>query len=72
MTIWVAHQPLDINGDGRSDLRDATAFGTEFSAGDSTAPIDINCDGAVNARDATAFGTNWNAGWANTELPPKP
>ncbi len=72
VTVWVAHQPLDINGDGRSDIHDATAFGAGFSAGDSAALIDINCDGVVNARDATAFGTHWNAGWANTELPPKP
>ena len=72
LTVWVAHQPLDINGDGVTDIQDATAFGTIFGGSKDVSLIAVNCDGTVNVQDATAFGTNWNAGWANTELPPKP
>ncbi|MCH8052813.1 MAG: DUF4154 domain-containing protein [Planctomycetes bacterium] len=72
LTVWVAHQPLDITQDGRTNIQDATAFGAVFSGSRETRLIDINCNGMVNIQDATAFGTNWNAGWANTELPPKP
>ena len=78
MTIWVAHQPLDINQDGVSNIRDATAFGVEFRGDARTALIDLNGDGNVDVRDATAFGFNWvgNApatrNWSNTALPAKP
>ena len=72
LTVWVAHQPLDITQDARTNIQDATAFGAIFSGSQEARLIDINCTGTVNIQDATAFGANWNAGWANTELPPKP
>ncbi len=78
LTIWVAHQPLDINQDGRSNILDATAFGLEFRGDARTALIDINGDGSVDVRDATAFGFHWIGNppatrkWSNTALPAKP
>ncbi len=70
-TVWVAHQPLDITQDGRSNIADATAFGTIFRSGQEAGLVDINCDNRVNVQDATAFGVAWTR-WANTRLPPKP
>ncbi len=77
LTVWVAHQPLDINQDSQTNIRDATAFGEVFRGSLETRSIDTNCDGGVNVQDATAFGNNWNGvgtsqAWVNTELPPKP
>ncbi len=77
LTIWVGHQPLDVNQNGATTSQDATAFGNEFRGGRSTVLIDTNGDGLVNVQDATAFGNNWNGegtsqAWANTNLPPKP
>ena len=72
LTVFAAHQPLDFNCDGRSDLQDATAFGA------AAAEFDLNCDGAINVQDATAFGNIWRGeapatrAWGNTSLPPKP
>ncbi len=62
LTVFMVHRPLDINGDGRTNISDATAFGTEFNGGQDPNLIDVNCDGVVNIRDATEFGTVWNAG----------
>ncbi len=73
LTVYMAHTPLDVNGDGRTNISDATAFGTEFNGGKDPNLIDENCDGIVNIQDATAFGAVWNAGAANTgPLPDKP
>ena len=71
LTVWVGHQPLDINQDGRTNIQDATAFGVVFRDTLEARLIDINCDGRVNVQDATAFGTNWTL-WANTDASPKP
>lgn len=55
-----AHFPLDINGDGRIDVRDATAFGRAFKRWDRPVDlIDVNRDNRVDARDATWFGILW-------------
>ncbi len=62
LTVFMVHRPLDINGDGRTNISDATAFGTEFNGGQDPNLIDVNCDGVVNIRDATEFGAVWNAG----------
>jgi hypothetical protein len=72
LTVWVAHQPLDVNQDGGTNVQDATAFGAVFRGSREPRLIDMNGDGQVNVQDATAFGANWNDGWANTSLPPKP
>lgn len=78
LNVWVAHQPDDINQDGRTDIRDATAFGVEFNGAQRKELIDINCDGTVDPSDATAFGNQWNGtgcatqAWMNTSLPTKP
>ena len=73
LTVFLAHTPLDINGDGRTNISDATAFGAEFNGGKDPSLIDVNCDGVVNIQDATAFGTRWNLDAANTgPLPAKP
>ncbi len=73
LTVFMAHTPLDVNGDGRTNISDATAFGGEFRGGKDPNLIDVNCDGTVDIRDATAFGTTWNAGAANSgPLPAKP
>ena len=56
LTVFLAYQGLDINGDGRTNISDATAFGAEFNGGKDPNLIDINCDGVVNVQDATAFG----------------
>ena len=73
LTVFMAHTPLDVNGDGRTNISDATAFGAEFNGGKNPNLIDENCDGTVNIQDATAFGAVWNAGAANSgPLPPKP
>ena len=56
LTVFLAHTPLDVNGDGRTNISDATAFGMEFNGGADPGRIDINCDGSVNVQDATAFG----------------
>ncbi len=65
LTVYMAHTALDINGDGRTNISDATAFGTEFNGGQDPNLIDVNCDGVVNIRDATEFGAVWNGGAAN-------
>ncbi len=78
LTVFAGHQPLDITGDGCTNIRDATAFGEEFSGPKRPERIDVNCDGRVDPRDATAFGNNWFGrapatwAWANTCLPDKP
>ena len=71
LTVFLTHQPLDINGDGRTNMQDATAFGDVFRGSKDPNLIDMNCDGLVNVQDATAFGTAWTD--ANgTSLPAKP
>ena len=59
--LQIAHFPLDVNGDGRIDVRDATAFGRAFRRRyDSPVNlIDLNRDNRVDARDATFFGVLW-------------
>ena len=71
MTVWVAHQPLDVNQEGQTNIQDATAFGAVFRGSQETRLIDINCDGRVNVQDATAFGIDWTT-WGGTALPEKP
>ena len=73
LTVFMVHRPLDINGDGRTNISDATAFGAEFNGGMDPNLIDENCDGTVNISDATAFGARWNLDAANAgPLPAKP
>ena len=71
LIVWVAHQPLDINQDGATNIRDASIFGEEFHGRAAGALIDTNCDGRVDVRDASAFGATWTT-WGNTRLPQKP
>ena len=59
LTVFMAHTLLDVNGDGRTNILDATAFGAEFNGGRDPRLIDMNCDGRVDIRDATAFGEKW-------------
>ena len=33
LTVFMAHTPLDVNGDGRTNITDATAFGAVWRAG---------------------------------------
>ena len=69
---------MDINQDGASDIRDATAFGDAFGGDKERRLIDINCDGQVNVQDARAFGHQWNGtgdatqAWQGHRLPAKP
>ena len=62
LTVFMGHTPLDINGDGRTNISDATAFGAEFNGAKDPNLIDVNCDGVVNISDATAFGNVWRDG----------
>ncbi|MCH9017244.1 MAG: hypothetical protein IIB89_05720 [Chloroflexi bacterium] len=39
---------IDINLDGRSNISDATAFGTEFGGGKDPSRVDVNGDGTIN------------------------
>ena len=71
LIVWVAHQPLDINQDGTTNIRDASIFGEEFHGRAAGTLIDTNCDGRVDVRDASAFGATWTT-WGNTRLPQKP
>ena len=77
--VWLAHQPLDFNQDGCTNVQDATAFGQEFNGDRRSALIDINGDGQVNVQDATSFGNVWYGrppdgptSWAYTCLDDKP
>ena len=72
LTVWVAHQPLDITQDGRTDIQDATAFGRIFDGSQEVRLVDLNCDGRVNVQDATEFGNDWHVQWADPSLPAKP
>ena len=78
LTIWVAHQPLDVNGDTLNNIGDATAFGAQFNGDMELRLIDLNCDGFIDVRDASAFGDIWNGrngaskAWQGSRLPAKP
>ena len=72
LTVWVAHQPLDINQDGCTDIVDASALGAEWDGDRRAALIDIDGSGDVTIGDASAFSAEWQAGAANTCLPVMP
>lgn len=76
--VWLGHLPLDVNQDGLTNIRDATAFGEEFNGRRDPRLVDTNGDADVDVRDATAFGNNWfgrapaTRQWHSTSLPVKP
>jgi hypothetical protein len=79
IVVWIAHHPCNINQDDVVNVRDATAFGTEFFGSRREGLIDLNADGSIDPRDATTFGTNWNGTgpgvtqlWASHPLPNRP
>jgi hypothetical protein len=66
---YIEARSTDLDGDGKTDLRDLNVFREGFVHGTTASDMDLNHDGATNGYDFALFRAEFMRGAQNSVCP---